>query len=449
VARVVVVGGGFGGMAAAVRLAKLGHAVTLCEQAGSLGGALGRVEEQGFAWDAGQWSTTLPAVLRDLFRKSGRPLERAVELVPLKPARIHRFEDGTELTMPAGSRADQIDAMSPVFGAATAEQWTEFVDRLAPVWDLLRRSALEQPFTGCGALTREQQRLLDVRRSLRKLARKTFRDERLHRLLEHHVVMQGSEPRDAPWFVAVEHYVERTFGVWRPVGGMHAVTSALTTRLQERGVDVRLDTAVTRIACKDDAVATAELADGTTLDTDIVVGSLDPRRLFRLLEHAPTARTPLRDVDRTIPSVPPGATHLGLTATADVPELNGETVLHGDGSTLVIRPDDHAPAGHVGWTVLRRGNVGENTLNALARRGIDVREQVVARVDRSPAEIVLAAGGSPYGLRWSGPRTIDWRPANQTPVRGLFCVGASAHPGAGVPLVGLGAALVAQLVGKA
>lgn len=436
-------------MAAAARMAKLGHTVTVCEQTTVLGGALGRVEEQGFGWDAGPWSTTLPAVLRDLFRKSGRPLERVLELVPVQPARIHRFQDGTELALPAGSRADQIDAMTAVLGQTTALQWAEFVDRLAPVWDLLRRTALEQPFAGCGAFSRDQQGMLDARRSLRKVARKAFRDERLRTLLEHHAVMQGSEPRDTPGFLAVESYVERTFGRWRPVGGMHAVTTALTARLEERSVDVRLDSEVTGIVCEDDAVATVVLGDGSTLDADVVVGAIDPRRVFRLLEYAPAARTALRDADRTIPAVPPGATHLGLTATADVPVLEGETVLHGEGSTLVLRADDHAPAGHVAWTVLRRGDVGENTLDALARHGVDVREQVVVRVDRSPAEMVRVTGGSPYGVRWAGWRTASWRPANQTPVRGLYCVGASAHPGAGVPLVGLGAALAAQLVGKA
>ncbi|MDQ4084882.1 MAG: FAD-dependent oxidoreductase [Actinomycetota bacterium] len=448
-ARVVVVGGGFGGMATAARLAKLGHAVTLCERSPVLGGAVGRVEEQGFAWDAGPWSTTLPAVLRDLFRKSGRPLERMLDLVPVAPARIHRFEDGTELALPCGSRAEQIDAMSAALGEPAATSWAEFLDGLAPVWDLLRRTALEQPFGGCAALTRDQQRRLDVRRSLHKVARKTFRDERLRVLLQHHAVMQGSEPRDLPGFMAVEAYVERTFGLWRPVGGMHALTAALAARLEERGVDVRLETAVNAVVCKEDAVETVTLHDGTAIDADVVVGGIDPRRLFRLLENAPSARTPLRDVDRTIPAVPPGVTHLGLTATATVPMLDSELVLHDETSTLVVRPEDHAPPGHLAWTVLRRGNIGENTLDALARRGIDVREQVVARVDRSPVEIVRSADGSSNGVRWAGPRTVSWRANNQTPVRGLYCAGASAHPGAGIPLVGLGAALVAELVGKA
>ena len=74
--RVVVLGGGFGGLASAARLAKLGHEVTLLEAADHVGGALGFVEQDGFRWDAGPTQTLLPAVLRDLFRKSGRPVEK-------------------------------------------------------------------------------------------------------------------------------------------------------------------------------------------------------------------------------------------------------------------------------------------------------------------------------------------------------------------------------------
>ena len=89
--RVVVVGGGFGGLASAVRLAKLGHEVTLLERSATLGGALATVAEGGYSWDAGPSSTLLPAVIRDLFRKSGRPVERELDLVQLDVIREHRF----------------------------------------------------------------------------------------------------------------------------------------------------------------------------------------------------------------------------------------------------------------------------------------------------------------------------------------------------------------------
>src|SRR5690606_10470987 len=110
-ARVVVIGGGFGGMASAARLAKLGHEVTLVEQLPKLGGALAFVESDGFAWDAGATSTLLPGVLRDLFRKTGRPLERELELVPREIIREHFFDDGSSVALPGGTRGAQIDAL--------------------------------------------------------------------------------------------------------------------------------------------------------------------------------------------------------------------------------------------------------------------------------------------------------------------------------------------------
>src|SRR5918999_285033 len=118
-ARVVVVGGGYGGLAAAARLARLGHDVTLLERSPTLGGALSSVTADGFTWDAGPTYTLLPAVVRDLFRKSGRPLEREVDLVPLDPVREHRFEDGSRLLLPSGSGAAQraaVDALAPGLG---------------------------------------------------------------------------------------------------------------------------------------------------------------------------------------------------------------------------------------------------------------------------------------------------------------------------------------------
>src|SRR3954451_6010346 len=115
-ARVVVVGGGFGGTAAAARLAKSGHQVTVVERRQRLGGAVGFVERDGFRWDAGPTSTALPAVLRDLFRKSGRPVERELDLVPVEPAREHRFVDGTVLAMPMGSRSAQLEAVDAALG---------------------------------------------------------------------------------------------------------------------------------------------------------------------------------------------------------------------------------------------------------------------------------------------------------------------------------------------
>src|SRR6187200_2984631 len=125
--RVVVVGGGFGGTAAAARLAKQGHDVTLVERSDRIGGAIGFVERDGYRWDAGPASTALPAVLRDLFRKSGRPLERELELVPVQPMREHRFADGTVLALPSGNRSAKLEAVDAALGAGQGQQWVDHV----------------------------------------------------------------------------------------------------------------------------------------------------------------------------------------------------------------------------------------------------------------------------------------------------------------------------------
>src|ERR1051325_10767289 len=106
-ARVVVIGGGFGGLAAALRLAKLGHVVTLVEEH-ELGGVLVPVTADAFAWDT-VTHTLLPGVVRDLFRKTGRPLDKELELVQLDCLREHWFADGTSLVLSAG-RTAQLDA---------------------------------------------------------------------------------------------------------------------------------------------------------------------------------------------------------------------------------------------------------------------------------------------------------------------------------------------------
>ncbi|MGH3370485.1 MAG: phytoene desaturase family protein, partial [Nocardioidaceae bacterium] len=116
---------------------------------------------------------------------------------------------------------------------------------------------------------------------------------------------------------------------------------------------------------------------------------------------------------------------------------------------IVVRTSGRAPAGGAAWTLLGRGRLAEDLLTALARRGIDVRAAVEVRVDRSPRDLVEAYGGSPYGVRWQGRATVGRRAQTVTPVANLYCAGAHATPGAGLPFVGLGAALVAQVVGPA
>ncbi len=434
-ARVVVVGGGLGGTASAARLAKLGHDVTLVEARDRLGGAIGFLEQDGYRWDTGPTSTALPAVLRDLFRKSGRPLERELELVPVQPMREHRFEDGTVLAMPSGSRSAQLEAVDAALGQGAGRAWVDHVHGFAAAWDVLRRSYLERPYSPehAGA---DLEALLASRTTLHKHVQKTFKkDERLRQVALTHALLDGQDPRNVPSWMGLLDYVEQNFGTWTIPGGMGRLAELMTKRLGERKVQVLLGTAVRDVVVREGR-AVAVATERGEVDADVVVVAVDPRQVPVLAGH----------VRRTMPALPPVVCHLGLTG--DVPELPHEVVLHGE-QTVVIRPGERTEDGRTAWTLLGRGRLAEDIVTALARRKIDVRENVEVRVDLSPRDQVVAWGGSPYGVQWQGRRTVAHRLHTATPVPGVYCAGVHAGAWAGVPFAALTAANVAELVGKA
>ncbi|MDX6357024.1 MAG: hypothetical protein QOH37_78 [Nocardioidaceae bacterium] len=428
-ARVVVIGGGFGGLACALRLAKLGHDVTLVE-AGELGGALAPVTADGFTWDGSATHTLLPAVVRDLFRKTGRPLDKELELTQLDCLREHWFEDGSALVLTAG-RAPQLEAFDTL-GPGLGQVWVDHVEAHADDWEALRLGFMEVPWAP-EALPRAVAARLDSRETLHKRL-KPLRDDRLRLVAAHPFTIDGHDPRNVPAWAGVTSYLEQRFGAWTVTGGMGVLRDALVRRLETRGVSVvraRADDVVVR-----DGRAVGVATASGDLDADVVVCAVDPRGLPALAAL----------VRRTMPAMPPVVCHVGLDAP--LRDLPHELVLHGD-PTLVLRTGGRAPEGGAAWTVLGRGRVSEDLLTTLARRGLTVRDHVVTRVDRSPKDLVEAWHGTPLGIEWEGRGTVRRRLGPRTPVPGVFACGSHANPGSGLPYVGLSAALVAQEVGPA
>ncbi|GAA4721329.1 phytoene desaturase family protein [Nocardioides conyzicola] len=427
-----MVGGGFGGLAAALRLAKLGHDVTLVERSPGLGGPLAEITAGEFAWDAGPTYTLLPAVVRDLFRKTGRPVERELELVPLDVVREHRFEDGSAVRLPTG-RAAQLAAFDEL-GPGLGQRWVDHVASYADDWDVLRRGYLENPWQP-DDLPRDLAARLDSRETMHKRLRKTFKDERLRLVAGHPFVAEGHELRNVPAWAGSTAYVEQRFGAWTVEGGMTRLGSALVDRLATRNVTTLAGTEATDLVVREGRVVAVETTAGT-LDADVVVCAIDPRRLPALAAY----------VVRTMPAIPPVVAYLGLEG--DAPELPHELVLHGD-PMLVVRTGGRAPAGASTLTVHGRGRLSEDLLRALARHRIDLRAQVVERIDLSPRDQVDRWGGSPMGVLWQGRATVRQRLGPRTPIEGVYAAGAHATPGSGLPFVGLSAALVAAEVGSA
>ena len=432
-ARVVVVGGGFGGMAVAVRLAKLGHEVTLLERAERLGGALTTVEADGFTWDAGPTHTMLPAVLRDLFRKSGRPLERELELVPLEVLREHRFEDGSSVRLPGGSRAAQIAAVDEL-GEGLGRRWVDHVASYDDDWEVLRREYLERPWDRDHLPAPLAARL----RSRETLAggSAACKDERLQLMATHPATADGHEPRDVPAWVGVTAYVEQRFGAWTVPGGMAAITAgprAATGHPQGRGPHRH------RGARRARARRPRGRRDHRRRP---------PRRRRRgrrgrpaSAAHARPARA--RDDARAPPGrLPPRARR---RAPGPLPTRRCCTATRCSSCAPAAGPPTAGTRGRCTAAAGSRRTCWSRWRGAAST----CAPQVVTRIDRSPRDLVELWGGSPLGVRWQGRGTTFRRLGPHDPVPGVYAAGAHATPGAGLPFVGLSAALVAQVVGPA
>jgi phytoene desaturase len=493
--RVVVIGAGVGGLAAAARLAAAGHEVTVCEQAPTVGGKLGTHERQTpagrFRFDTGPSLLTLPQVFRDLFLETGDPIESVLELRPVEPIVRYRFTDGTRLDSTANATAlrARLDA---AFGPGAGSDWQRLTQRGERIWRASRGPFLGSTVNGLADLARQAVRVRDLLaigpgQTLRQLGTRYLRDPRLRTVLERYATYTGSDPRRAPATLAVVPYVEQAFGGWYVQGGLHQLAGALTDRVTSRGGTVRTGTDVVRIETAAGRVSGVRLADGGRLPADVVVANADARHVYRDLLPLPRL---LRRVRRAVPSLSgfvvllgvrgrtPGLAHHNVlfpaTYDQEFDAVFGDPAAPVADPTIYIScPDDPAvrPDGHEAWFVLVNaprhgrgpgavnwdspelaGSYAGRLLGLLARRGLPVTDRLLFSEVITPADLARrtrAPGGAIYGTSANGPRSAYLRPANRSPVPGLFLVGGSAHPGGGLPLVALSAQIVAGLIGPA
>jgi phytoene desaturase len=495
VSRVVVVGAGVGGLAAAARLAAGGHGVTLCEQAGVVGGKLGEyvagTPAGPFRFDTGPSLLTLPHVFADLFRATGDRLESVLDLVPLDPVTRYRFADGT--TVDAGpdheSFCRRLDA---ALGGSAGADWDRLWHRAGRIWAATSGPFLSAPVPGVPALLRQAVHLRDLAavapwRTLRGLGRSYLHDPRLRMMLDRYATYTGSDPRRAPAALAAVPYAELAFGGWYVRGGLRRIADALLARCRELGVTVRTRTDVTAVEVSAGRASGVRLAGGDRLPADAVVANADAAHLYADLVSVPAA---LRRLRRVPPSLSgfvlllgvrgrtPGLAHHNVFFPADYDAefdaVFGAPARPVDDPTLYVSvPDDPAaaPEGHEAWFVLvnaprhgrgagavdwtaahRSDAYAERLLDLLAARGLDVRDRLLFTGVRTPADLerdTRSVGGAIYGTSSNGARAAFLRPANRSPLPGLFLVGGSAHPGGGLPLVALSAQITAALIGPA
>jgi phytoene desaturase len=497
---VVVIGAGVGGLSVAVRLAAAGHQVVVCEQANTVGGKLGLFERGGFRFDTGPSLLTLPSIWFDTLIASGLSDSEARAALPLRrldPIARYRFADGTWWDHP-GAETELVAACESLSAGSGADMAT-FLRRAQEMWNISKGPFLESPLHGVKTLMKQATRLRDLRtiapqQTLRALARQTFRDHRLVQFVDRYATYSGSDPRQAPAVLASILWAERVEGAWYVDGGLRRISEVLRQRCEALGVTIMIDADVVKVLQGDGRATGVALRDGRKLTADIVVCNTDAEHLYADLVEGSVGAKGLRQVIRAEPSLSGFVMCLAVdrqvTGVKALPRLAHHTVLFpaiydgefdalfGTRQRVVEDPTIYlsipadpavAPSGCEAWFVLVNAprhdpssaagidwtipgfadREADRLLAKMAQRGIDVRPYIRFRELRTPADLAYrtrASGGSIYGTSSNGPLAAFLRPANQSPLAGLYLVGGSSHPGGGLPLVQLSAKIVADLI---
>ena len=494
--KIIVIGAGMGGMSTAARLARKGHSVILYEASDTYGGKL-RTEWIGkFAFDTGPSLLTLPAVYKDLFIRTGKPLGLLCTIEAVDPSFDYRFADGTRVKFANLSRHLTLNAIRDSYGENAAQQWDQMMRRTTRMWDVAREPFIESELTSPLSLLRRRSLIRDIFtitpwKSLREFVNEQLSDQRLRFILQRYATYSGSDPRKAPAVLATIAYVEEAFGAWHIKGGLGTLATLLQQRCKDLGVEFHFNTTVDEIIVEKGSARGVRLVDDTVISADAVVANADAAHIYNHLVKGEKRklRKARKNLARADVSMAGFSLLLGLRKDGSE-SLNHHTILFpedyeaefdaifnsklpADNPTIYIcAPNDDAmvkDASLESWSVLinvpHHGPDGfnwsdesfarryaNNIIDQIEARGISVRDRLESLTIRTPADLehtVRAPGGSIYGTSSNGARATFMRARNRSPIKNLYCVGGSAHPGGGLPLVGISAEIVANAVGSA
>jgi len=483
----VVIGAGFGGIAAALRLRARGLAVTLIDQCPRLGGRAQVFERDGFRFDAGPTVLTAPFLFEELFARFDKRLSDYVELIPLAPWYRFRFADGTmfDYGPDEATTEAEIARLSPDDVAG----WRRFGAHSRAVYELAFDGLADQPFHDPRTLIRQVPAFIRLRAfdSVWRCVSRFMRDDRLRRAFSIQPLLLGGNPFTTTSIYTLINHLERADGIWFPRGGTGALVDALGTLLREEGVATRLATTVRRIDVKGRRTTGVTLADGERVPADLVVSNGDPMHVYRELVSAdalsPMARLRLRRASlsmglfvlffgthRQWPEVAHHTITFAERHRGLLDDIFERKVLADDMSLYLHRPTatdpSFAPPGGDSFYVLCPVPNLEATDIDWREVGPRLAERILAHLEETvlpglrghlgptfwmtPEDFrsdYASHAGAGFSIAPKFTQSAWFRFHNRGEgIAGLFHVGAGTHPGAGMPGVLLSARVLDRLL---
>jgi phytoene desaturase len=474
--RAAVIGSGFGGLAAAIRLQSMGFETVCYEALDQPGGRAAVYEDGGYIFDAGPTVITAPHCLEELFELSGRRMADYVRLLPVTPLYRLQWNDGVAFDYVADEAGliEQIRRVNP----ADVDGYRRFADYSRQVFQKGSEELGAVPFLHFTDMIRvaPQLALLRADRSVYATVSRFVKDEHLRQAFSFHPLLVGGNPLETSSIYTLVHWIERKWGVFFPEGGTGALVRGLVRLFHDLGGTLRLDAPVDRITLEAQGGETrhvVQAAGGPPEAFDVVVSNADVHHTYaRLYRGVDAARRRQRRLERMTWSMSLFVLYFGTNRR--YPNLAHHTILlaarfrgllqdifHGhrlphDFSLYLHAPTvtdpGMAPAGGESFYVLspvpHLGNAAidweavatpyaDAILTSLEQHLPGVREAIVTRRHFTPADFAgrfSAYHGSAFSVAPTLTQSAYFRPHNRDPdIPGLYLVGAGTHPGAGVP----------------
>ncbi len=492
--RAIVIGSGFGGLAAAIRLQSAGIQTTIFEKRDMPGGRAYVYRDKGFTFDAGPTVITAPECLEELFSLSGRKIEDYIELMPVTPFYRLFWEDGFKFdyTNDMDDTLEQIRKVSP----DDVSGYQRFLKYSKDVFAEGYTKLAHVPFLNWWSMIRVAPQLvkLGAYRSVYSTVAKFIKDEHLRQAFSFHSLLVGGNPFTTSSIYTLIHYLERNWGVFFPRGGTGALVRALVKLFEDLGGTIRYQAEIDRIITDTDEtgasrgrVTGVRLMSGETVPCDICVSNADVVHTYRdMLQKAPAAKAKTKKLLNMNQSMSLVVIYFGTKKR--YPQLAHHNVLFGPRYKGLLKdifsngrlPEDFslylhaptvsdptlAPEGCEAFYVLSPvSNLGkleidwnvegpkyaDKILNYLEERYLPgLRENLVTQRIFTPEDFkheLNAHQGAAFSLEPVLTQSAFFRTHNRDEnLRGLYVVGAGTHPGAGVPGVVNSAKATASLV---
>ena len=482
----IVIGSGFGGLAAAVRLGARGYRVTVLEKLDAPGGRAYVYRQDGFTFDAGPTVITAPFLFEELWALCGRRMADDVELRPVTPFYRIRFDDGSSFDY--SGDADAMRAEVARLAPGDVEGYERFLKASEAIYKVGFEQLGHVPFSSWTDMARALPQLLKLEgwRTVHSLASKHVRDERLRVVLTFQSLLVGGNPFATTSVYCLIAFLERRWGVHFAMGGTGSLVKGLVGLIEGQGGRVLCNQPVAEITVKDRTATGVRLVDGRTLRADVVVSNADSASTYRHLV-APEHRRRWTDrrierarysmslfvwyfgTRRQYPEVAHHTISLGPRYRPLLADIFERKHLAEDFSLYLHRPTatdpSLAPPGCDAFYVLspvphlQSGTDWERqaepyrlaiqrALQATLLPGLE--NQIVTSRMLTPQDFqdrLSSFRGAAFGLEPVLTQSAWFRPHNRSEeLDRLYLVGAGTHPGAGLPGVLSSARILDTLV---